>query len=73
MAIVAVIFISIFWILLLIPCVGATWIGYKLITKLGRYPSRTPAIQMSVMLKLVIVEVVSFALILTFFKALVAE
>ena len=58
---------------MLIPCLGVGWIGYKLITRLGRYPSRTPAIQVGIMLKLIIVEVVSLTLILLMFKILVAE
>ena len=73
MANVAFIFIVIFWILIIIPCIGAAWVGVQLINRLGRAPSKTPAIQMSILLKLVIVETVSFALILTFFKALVSE
>ena len=73
MASVALIFIVIFWFLLLVPCIGAGWLGYKLIDKLGRYPSKTPAIQTGILLKLVVVEVVSFAMLLTFFKALISE
>jgi len=69
----ALVFIFIFYIFMLVPCLGVGWIGYKLITKLGRYPSRTPAIQLGVMLKLIIVEVVSLTLILLMFKILVAE
>ncbi len=70
---VALIFILIFWVLMAIPSLGVAWLGYKLITKLGRYPSKTPAIQMGIMLKLVIIEVVSLTLILVFFKILVSE
>ena len=69
----ALFFILIFYILMLIPCLGVGWIGYKLITRLGRYPSKTPAIQVGIMLKLIIVEVVSLTLILLMFKILVAE
>ncbi|MCC6759373.1 MAG: hypothetical protein IT395_07090 [Candidatus Omnitrophica bacterium] len=73
MASTALFFILIFYILMLIPCLGVGWIGYKLITRLGRYPSKTPAIQVGIMLKLIIVEVVSLTLILLMFKILVAE
>ncbi len=69
----ALIFILLFLIMIAIPCLGVGWLGYKLITKLGRYPSKTPAIQMGVMLKLVIIEVVSLTMILVFFKILVSE
>ncbi len=73
MASVALVFISIFWAIMLIPCIGISWIGVQLINKLGRYPSKTPAIQMTILFKLVFIEVVSITLLLGFFKALVAE
>ncbi|MCB9772297.1 MAG: hypothetical protein H6754_07080 [Candidatus Omnitrophica bacterium] len=69
----ALIFIVVFFILIAIPCLGVGWLGYKLITRLGRYPSKTPAIQLGIMLKLIIVEVVSLTLILLLFKILVSE
>ncbi len=67
------IFVLIFLVLVTIPCLGVGWIGARLINKLGRYPSKTPAIQLSVMAQLVVIEVVSFTLLLLFFKILVAE
>ncbi len=69
----ALLFIIIFFIMIGIPCLGVGWLGYKLITKIGRYPSKTPAIQMGIMLKLIIIEVVSLTVILVFFKILVSE
>lgn len=66
-------FIVIFYILIFIPMFGVSWIGFKMITKLGRYPSKTPAIQMGVLFKLLVIEVVSFTMLLTFFKILVSE
>ena len=70
---VAALFILIFFVLILIPSLSVGWLGYKLIDRLGRYPSRTPAIQLSVLVKLVVVEVVSLTLLLLLFKVLVAE
>lgn len=70
---VMLVFVAIFYVLIIIPCVGVSWIGCRLFDRLGRHPSKTPAIQMSVLFPLVIIEVVSFALLLAFFKALVAE
>jgi len=70
---VALVFIIVFYVILLIPCIGVGWIGRNLLDKLGRYPSKTPAVQMSVLFKLIVVEVVSVTLLLSFFKALVAE
>ena len=69
----ALIFVLIFFVLIGIPCVGIGWIGFKLIEKLGRYPSKTPAIHMSALFKLIVIEVVSTTLLLAFFKILVAE
>jgi hypothetical protein len=66
----AQIFIVIFFILILVPTAGAAWLGYKLIDNLGRFPSKTPAIQLGIMFKLVVLEVVSLTLILIFFKVL---
>lgn len=70
---VAVIFVIIFVILIAVPCVGVGWIGTKLINQLGRYPSKTPAIQLSVVMKLTVLEIVSWTMLLLFFKVLVAE
>jgi TRAP-type C4-dicarboxylate transport system permease small subunit len=69
----AAVFITVFYVLMLIPCIGIGWLGWDLLTRLGRYPSKTPAIQMSVLFKLVVVEVLSITLILVFFKALTAQ
>lgn len=69
----ATIFILIYFIIIFIPCLGVGWLGFKLITKLGQFPSKTPAVQLGIMIKLVIVEVVSLTLLLMFFKILVAE
>jgi hypothetical protein len=69
----AVVFIFIFLVLMAIPCAGVAVIGYRLITRLGTFPSKTPALQMSVLLRLIVLEVVSFTLLLVFFKVLVAE
>jgi len=66
------IFVAIFGSIVSIPCIAIAVLGYKTIMQLGTYPSKTPAIQMSVFFKLLVTEVVSFTLILAFFKALVA-
>lgn len=69
----ALAFIGIFYVLMILPCVGIAFLGVHLINKLGRFPSKTPAIQMSVMFKLIVLEIVSMTLILVFFKVLVSE
>jgi len=67
------VFVLIFGAIMLIPCAAVAWLGYHAIAKIGQYPSKTPAIQMGVLLKLVVIEVVSFTLILAFFKILVSQ
>jgi len=66
----AIVFILLFFAFTIIPCVGTAIIGVNLINKLGRFPSKTPSVQMSVLFQLVVLEVVSFTLILAFFKVL---
>jgi TRAP-type C4-dicarboxylate transport system permease small subunit len=66
----AIIFMVVFYVLILLPCVGIGWLGYDLLTRLGKYPSKTPAIQMSVLFKLVVIEIVSLTLILAFLKVM---
>jgi len=69
----AVIFVAIFFGIILFICVGMGWIGYKLLDELGRYPSKTPAIQLGVLFKLLIVEVTGTTLLLLFFKVLTSN
>lgn len=60
--------IVMFAVLMAVPCLGVALIGYRLINKLGRYPSKTPEIQMSICLKLFVIEFISFGMIYVFFK-----
>jgi len=53
-----------------LPSVGAGWLGKIMIDRVGRYPSTTPRIQMDILIKLVVLEVVSFTLLLAVFKVL---
>ena len=66
----AYVFIGTFFVLMLLPCFGVAFIGYRMIEKLGQFPSKTPAIQLSIFLQLVATEVICFSLILTYFKIL---
>ncbi len=61
------IFCSVYTILIAIPCVLVTIFGREMIEQLGRYPTKTPIIQMSIFWKLVVTEVVTFTLLITFF------
>ena len=66
-------FIGVFYAIMFVPCVGAAVLGTKLINKLGRFPSKTPVIQLGILFPLVVLEVVSFTMMLVFFKLLTAE
>ena len=55
-------------IIIIIPCIFAALIGYKLINQLGRYPSQSPAIHMSIFLKFTVLELFTFAFLIGFYK-----
>ncbi len=63
-----IIFIGIFLIIILIPCLGVSIMGYRMIQKLGYQPSQTPVIQMSIFLKLIVLEIISFILLIGFYR-----
>ena len=60
------IFAVIFTFIVLVPCVLVMLMGKKMIQQLGRYPSKTPAIQMSIFVQLVVIEIVTFTLLTGF-------
>lgn len=64
----SLIFLIMIIVVIGVPCVGIGFIGYHMMTRLGRYPSKTPAITLSVFIKLVVIEVISFALLIAFFR-----
>ena len=66
----ALVFALLFLIIIAVPCLGIAWLGVKTINRLGRFPSKTPAINMDILFKLILIEVVSITLMLTFFKVL---
>lgn len=64
----AFIFIFVFLLLIAVPCVGMILIGYKFISELGYFPSKTPEIQMSICLKFCILFAVSVLGFVVFLK-----
>lgn len=62
------IFIGIVLVIIGIPCAAIAILGYRMIERLGRYPSKTPAIQMSIFWKLIVIEIVSLTVWLAFFR-----
>ena len=61
------ILISIFFVIIVIPCVGVSVLGVKMLNQLGQFPSKTPAIQLSIVKKLVLFEVIGFTLLIIFY------
>ena len=61
-------FAGLWFVVLVVPCAGIIWIGWNMLNRIGRYPSKMPFIQLGIILKLVIVEVISVTLILLFFR-----
>ena len=64
----SIVLILLFFVIILIPCVGVSIMGSKMIDQLGQFPSRAPVIHMSVLLKLSVLEIISFAMLLVFFR-----
>ena len=62
------IFGMVYSVIIMVPCLIVLFIGRKMIDRLGRYPSKTPTIQMSILFPLVILEVVTFAALIGFFR-----
>jgi F0F1-type ATP synthase membrane subunit c/vacuolar-type H+-ATPase subunit K len=56
-------FLIVFFVLIAIPCIGVGILGSRMINELGRYPSKMPAIQKRIFLKLLGIEVLSLGLL----------
>ena len=50
-----------------IPCVGVMILGGRMINQVGNFPSKTPVIQLDILLKLIILEVISATMLLLFY------
>lgn len=64
----AFVFCAIFAGIIIIPCALIGLIGRNMINKLGRYPSKTPAIQMSVLFQLFVIEIIGFVGLIGFYN-----
>lgn len=69
----SLVLIGLFFLAVNIPCIAIVWLGNKFFDQIGRYPSKTPAIQMSIALNIIMIEVVAFTLFLILFKVLSAD
>ena len=63
----SLIFALVYAIVISVPCVLVVLIGRKLIDQLGHFPSKTPAIQMSILFQLIAVEVGTFTCLIGFY------
>ena len=66
-----ILLISIVLIIIGVPCTAIAWLGLKVIKKLSYYPSKTPAVQLSILFKLLVIEVISVALMLMFYNLMI--
>jgi len=65
----ALIFASIYGVIILVPCLLVALMGRKMLKQIGQYPTRTPAIQMGIFLKLFLLEACAFGLLIGFYLA----
>jgi len=68
----SLIFTAIYAALVIVPCFLIAMIGRKMIERLGQYPSQAPAIQLSIFLKLVVIEIISFTCLIGFYHIFVS-
>ena len=61
------IFGIIYSIIIVIPCILVALMGRGMIDRLGTWPSQTPVIQMSILLRLVFLEIMTFACLILFY------
>lgn len=66
----SIVLLCLFFLAVNIPCIAVAWLGSKFIGELGKFPSKTSALQVGICLKLFIVEVAAFTFILALFKVL---
>lgn len=64
----SLVFVAVFAVIVLVPCVIIALMGRKAINEMGRYPTRIPLIQTKMMMPLLVVDVVTFALLVGFYN-----
>ena len=62
-----IIFVLFFGLIIGLPCFFVTVLGSKMVNDLGNFPTKTAKIQVGVLWKLFIVEIVSFLMLAVFF------
>ena len=61
------VFIVVFGLILILPCVGVAIFGKKILDKIGVRPSQAPLIIIQNILPLVIVELIALGLLVAFY------
>ena len=61
------ILISVVLVIVAIPCFFVSFLGYQMLHRLAYFPSKNPAIQMSIFLWLIVVEIASIVMLITFY------
>ena len=69
----AIVLIGLFFLGVNIPCATIIYIGMRYFNMMGRYPSKTPKIQMNTIMVLAMTEVITFTILLALFKVLSPE
>lgn len=64
------ILLLVFTFVMAVPCIGTIILGSRLMDRLGRYPSKTPVIQINTIAKLVALEVISFGMLTMLYHVL---
>ena len=64
----ALIFISVFSVIILLPCFFTALIGREMIDQIGRFPTKTSLIQVKALFKLVVIEIIAFSLLASFYR-----
>jgi len=64
----ALILFLVFAAIVLIPCFLVMMLGLKMINKLALYPSKTPIISLEIFVPLVLIEFISFAVMIGFYN-----
>ena len=59
----AFILFGLFTFVILVPCLGIAILGWNLMERMGRYPSKTPAFQTSTFFKIFFLEVIGFGML----------
>ena len=62
------IFASVYSFIIIVPCILVAILGKKMINQLGNYPTQTPYIQLDIVLQLIIIEIVTFTLLIGFLQ-----